>query len=323
MMKALKKFYLSVLTFILVIVATAAVAYAWTTYATINSIDGLSLGASAGDDLELSIDGIYFSNKLLTSDLGDLFSDVKLSAVTTSDNINFITGGVYGSGPAIKGEHYLSFDLWIRTARPERSIYLFNNVNDQISYQDTKPGTFVKSRGVFWMANETFQNGVMPSDQVTVGTIARYYASDAIRIGIKELIDDTNPLDVRDESELQNLIYDPSENEERGFGQPFGAYSYFFKRTLIYLYLPKVFPVTTYRLTEMEKNNPYQATDNHSLVANLQETQEVDDKNRIYYQSKVRVNIWLEGWDPDSLDAIDKDMLRIQIQFKAAHKYTN
>jgi hypothetical protein len=320
-MKAFKKFYLSVLTFIIVILVTGTVSYAWFTYRTINNIDGLSLGASAGDDLELSIDGINFSNILLTSELTDIFSDITLNAVTTSDNINFTTGGVYGTNPAFAGEHYLSFDLWIRTTRAERSIYLFNNVNDQVTFQDSKPGTFVKSRGIYWIANETFQNGVMQSDIVSKGSINRYYASDAIRIGVKELIDDTNPLDVRDESELKNLIYDPSENENRGFGQPFGAFSYFFNRTLIYLYLPDVFPETTYRLSQMDRNNPYQAIDNHSLVANLQETTQVDDKNKVYYQAKVRINIWIEGWDPDSLDAIDKDIVRIQIQFKAAHAF--
>lgn len=320
-MRAFKKFYLSVLTLIVVILVTGAVAFAWVSLATINNIDGLSLGASAGDDLEISIDGINFSNSLVTNELEDLFSDVQLNAVTTSDNINFITGGVYGSSQAVAGKHYLSFDLWIRTSRFERSIYLFNNVSDQISFDGDKSGTFVKSRGILWMANETFQNGVNQSDIVTRGSIDRYYASDAIRIGIRELIDDTNPLDTREESELQNLIYDPSENEERGFGQPFGAYDYYFKRTLIYLYLPEVFPVTTYRLSEMEKNNPYQAADNESLIASLQETTTLDEDDKVYYQAKVRINIWLEGWDPDSIDAIDRDTVRIQIQFKAAHKH--
>jgi hypothetical protein len=320
-MKAFKKVYLSILTFIFVVLVTGTVSYAWFTYATINNIDGLSLGASAGDDLELSIDGINFSNILLTSELTDLFSDISLNAVTTIDNVNFTTGGVYGSKIASAGEQYLSFDVWIRTTRPERSIYLFNNVSDSITYEDSRPGTFVKSRGTFWIANETFQNGPSQSDMITIGSIDRYYASDAIRIGIKELIDDTNPLDEREESELQNLIYDSSENEDRGFGKTFGAYNYFFKRTLIYLYLPEVFPVTTYRLSQMDPNNPYQALDNNSLVANLQETTQIDDNDKVYHQAKVRINVWIEGWDPDSLDAIDRDIVRIQLQFKAAHKY--
>ncbi len=320
-MKPFKKFYLSVLTLTIVILVTGTVAFAWFELATINNIDGLSIGASAGEDLELSVDGINFSNILVTSELEEIFEDVKLNAVTTSDNVNFYTGGIYGTNPAVAGEHYLSFELYIRTTRPERSIYLFNNVNDIATFQDSKPGTFVKSRGVYWMSNETFQNGVMQGDVVTKGSIHRYYASDAIRIGIKELIDDTNPLDTREESELHNLIYDPSENEYRGFGQPFGAFDYFFRRTLIYLYLPDVFPETTYRLTRMERNNPYQAEDNDSLIATLQETTQFSEDDKLYYQAKVRINIWLEGWDPDALDAIDKDVVRIQIQFKAANKF--
>ena len=323
-MKIVRRILLTIFISFMMIITLGVVAYAWVSLATITNIDGLGLTASAGDDLELSVDGINFYNQLPTSELTEIFEDIKLNAVTTSDNINFTTGGLYGTNPAIANEHYLSFDLWIRTTRRERGVYLFNNVNDKMSFYKTSvPGTYAVSRGVYWMANESFQNGVMPGDIVQKGSIDQYFAHDAIRIGIKELIDDLNPLDLRNDDELQNLIYDPSENIERGFGQPFGAYSYFFNRTLIFLYLPNQFPNTTYRLSQMEENNPYQAKDNNSLVATLQPTDYVDETGRLYFQSKIRINIWVEGWDPDAFDAIDRDTVKIQLQFKAAHIFKN
>ena len=175
------------------------------------------------------------------------------------------------------------------------------------------------SEGVLWMADESFVNGPLEEDIVHMGSIDRYYAKDSIRIGITELLDDTNPLESRNPNELITFIYDPQERPDRGFGVTYGAYSYFFRTTLHYLYLPEVFPETSYRLTEMDPHNPYQALDNDSLITTLQPTQEVDDVGRAIYQAKVRINVWAEGWDADAMSAVKHDIVKIQLQFKVAN----
>ena len=321
-MKLFRRMLLIFLIATLMVITLGVIAFAWVSLSTINNIDGLGLTASSGDDLQISVDGITFYNELPTSEINGIFRDVKLYDSTTLDNINFYTGGLRGNNPAIPNFHYLTFDLWFRTTRPERGIYLYNNVNHRVTYQnyDVK-GTFVVSRGVYWMSNETFFNGPNPSDTVQQGQISRYYSSDSIRIGIRELIDNMNSLDVRNETELKNIIYDPSENEARGYGVAFGALNYFNKRSPMYLFPPTVKPNTIYRLSQMETNNPYQALDNISQIATLQPTEFVDERDKIIYQGKVRINIWVEGWDADSFDAIGDDPIRIQLQFKAAHPY--
>jgi hypothetical protein len=302
------------------VITIGVIAYAWVSLATINNIDGIGLTASAGDDLQISVDGEIFYNSLPTSEIRDIFENISLYDATTLNNVYFQTGGLRGDDEAIRNFHYVSFDLWFRTTRPERAIYLYNNVNDLVDYYNYEVlGTFVVSRGVYWMSNETFFNGPLTEDTVNIGSINQYYASDALRIGIKELIDDRNSLDQRSEEDLQNLIYDPSENYARGYGVSFGMLSYFNKRSGMYLFPPTTFPNTTYRLSVMDPQNPYQALDNESQIATLQETEFISEEERTYYQAKVRINIWVEGWDADAFDAIGDDQIRIQLQFKLAN----
>ncbi len=319
-MRNLKKIHISLLTFILVIMVFGTVTYAWLTLAEINNIDGLSLTASSGDELELSFDGIEYYSVLPSTPLEGSVDGIRLYDVTSIDGINFQTGGLRKVGEAIANEHYLSFDLWIRTAQAERDIFLINDVSKEMEFGDERDGTFFVSKGVTWRSPHTFFNGPTLEDAVEAGDIGVYYGHDAIRISIVELKDESNPNDLREIDELRTFIYDPSGNPNRGYGSPVGAFSYFFQRTLIYQYIPTDYPPTSYRLSEMDPHNPYLALDNESLVATLQESETKDLKNRTYYTGKVRINIWVEGWDADAFDAIDKDQIQIQLQFKAARK---
>jgi hypothetical protein len=305
------------------VITIGVIAYAWVSLATINNIDGIGLTASAGDDLQISVDGENFYNSLPANIIEELFEEINLYDVTTIDNVNFIRGGLNRGSEAIANLHYLSFDLWMQTTRQEKSVYLFNNVTSEVDYYNPSNGTFVVSRGVFWMANETFNNGPDTNDVVTKGSINQYHSADAIRIGIREIIDEQNPLDTRGTNDLQNVIFDPSENPIRGYGLPYGAFSYFFRRANYLLSVPSIIPETLYRLTEMDPYNPYQALDNDSLIATMQQTNLVNEDNRIIYRTKVRINIWIEGWDVDALDAIENDPVKIQLQFKLANRFIN
>ncbi|PKK99255.1 MAG: hypothetical protein CVV57_03565 [Tenericutes bacterium HGW-Tenericutes-2] len=319
-MRNLKKIHISLLSFILIVLVFGTVTYAWLSLSLINNIDGLTLTASSGDELELSFDGIEYYSVLPSSPLEGSVDGIRLYDVTSIDGINFQTGGLREVGVAVPNEHYLSFDLWIRTSQAERDIFLINDVSKEMKFGDKRNGTYFVSKGVSWRSPHTFFNGPLIEDTVQAGDIGVYYGHDAIRISIIELQDENNPYDQRDAEELRTYLYDPSGNPNRGYGSPVGAFSYFFQRTLIYQYLPTQYPPTSYRLSEMDPHNPYQALDNESLVATLQKTDNKDIKNRTYYSGKVRINIWVEGWDADAFDAIDKDQIQIQLQFKAARR---
>lgn len=313
----IKKLYISLITLILLFVTFGTVTFAWISLSTINNIEGLSLAASGGDELQISLDGINFSSQLTAESLYELFDDISLVDVTSTDGENFQTGGLRDVAPAIANEHYLSFDLYFQTSVVEHHVYLVNNVSNEVAYDTSATGTFVVSNGVMWTAKHDFWYGPEDNDLVQRGDEDRYYASDSIRISITELLDETNELDLRDEQDLNKLIFDPSGDELRGYGHPYGAYSYFVERTRYFIDLPKTTQEVSYRLTEIDPLNPYQSLDNNSLITVLQDTGTVNEKGKPIYSGKVRINIWIEGWDADAFDAIENDRVKIQLQFKA------
>lgn len=322
MMRRMKKVIISVLSLIGIALIFGTATYAWISLATINNIEGLNLTASSGDELQLSVDGINFSTSLPMDSLITNPEGILLYDVTSTDGINFEAGGLREGYFANPNEHYLSFDIWFRTSRLERDVYLFNNISKEMTFDSpNRVGTYVVSRGVVWRSPHTFYNGPTLNDVVQAGDVGTYYGSEAIRISINELKDENNELDLREQDQFTTFIYDPSENQERGYGASFGQFSYFFQRTLIFVDLPKDMPQVSYRLTRMDPHNPYQALDNQSRIAELQPTGIMDETtNREYFQGKVRINVWIEGWDADAFDALDKDRIKIQLQFKLAHR---
>lgn len=302
-----------------------SVTYAWITLSSINSIEELSLKASSGDELQMSFDGINFSTSLPMDEFLSNPEGISLYDVTSVDGINFETGGLREKGEAIPNEHYISFDVWFRTYRNEHDVYLYNNISSELTFDDeNRIGTYVISKGVTWRSPHQFFNGPNITDVVEAGDVGTYYGSEAIRISIIELNDDLNALDVRSEDELEKFMFDPSGNTLRGYGTLFGQYSYFFQRSMIYVDRPDTIPEVSFRLSEVDPNNPYQALDNESRIAQLQPTGIYEEEsNKEYYQGKVRVNIWIEGWDADAFDAIDKDRIKIQLQFKLAQRAIN
>lgn len=320
-MRRVRKMYLSIITVTFFLLIFGTVTYAWIGLSNVNTIDNMSLTATTGNQLEISLDGTNYSRTLSTETLEELIGNIKLADVTTSDLINFEGGGLNETREVIANKSYLTFDLWFRTTERERHIYLVNNSSDLATYDSPSPGTFVVSRGVNWRASTTFINGPDMSDIVEEGQEGIYHASDAVRIGIKELKDPENTLDERDENDLETLIFDPSENPDRGYGKAYGAFSFFIAKTGLQSFrLPSEKPETIYQLTQFAPFNPYIPLNDDSLIAELLPTDEEDEEGRPYLKGKVRVSVWIEGWDADAFDAIAKDRIKIQLEFKAGYK---
>ncbi len=314
---SIRKLYISILTLILIFVTFGTVTFAWLSLSMINNIEGLSLSASGGDELQISLDGINYNSELTAEQLYQMFENIRLVDVTSTDGIYFETGGTRLIEEAVANEHYLTFDLWFQTSVRERHVYLVNNVSDQVAYDTSAVGTYVVSHGVMWTAKYDFWYGPNESDMIYKGEEDRYYASDSVRISIIELKDETNENDIRNGNDLKKFLFDPSGDELRGYGVPYGQYSYFITKTNHFIGLPNNTQEVSYRLTEIDPTNPYQALDDDSLIAVLQETGEMTESGKTIYRGKVRISIWIEGWDADAFDAVENDRLKIQLQFKA------
>jgi hypothetical protein len=289
----------------------------------ISNIDGLGIYATQGDELQTSLDGENFFTSLPSDELREIFDSISLMDVTSLDGINFFTGGLNSIEEAEPNQQYISFDLWFRTVEAERTVYLINNISNEIEYDTEEIGTYVVSRGVPWIAKRGFLNGPFVTDWVEMGTLGIYHASESIRISIVEQQDDLNPLQYEERTDLASFIFDPSENPNRGYGKSYGQFSYFFETTRIWVNLPTVLPDVSYRLSDMDPNNPYQSLDNESMVATLQPTGIFNSDEKEYYQGKIKINIWIEGWDADAFNSILGDQIKIQFQFKAAKKAEN
>jgi hypothetical protein len=318
-MRTTRKLLISILIITMTMILFITTLFAVVEYLN-NEVKGFSFSAASGDEFQISVDGINFYQTLPEEELLSVLQETRLIDITSMDGINFRTGGYREDRDAIPNEDYISFDLWMRSTEREKHVFLINNVSKEITFDQTKIGTYVVSRGAPWFARHTFLNGPETTDIVEKGSFGIYHSSEAIRISVIELNDDLNPLDTRPEETLKRFIFDPSENPERGFGATFGAYSYFFQMANYYMFPPIERPDTRYRLSELDPNNPYQALDNESWVATLQETTVLDEDGKTYYQAKIRVNVWIEGWDADTFDALDRDLVKIQLQFKIVNK---
>lgn len=299
--RLMKQLILGICGFTLILFLFGSVTYAWVSMAQINNIDGISMTASAGEELQISYDGLSYNTQIEGFQMGD---PIELKDVTSVDGIHFTRGAFSSYALAELNKDYLGFDLYFRTMRQERGLFLVNKPLEHEIDEETLRGTYISSPGISFVpkVHYTEENNLL----ILAQSVRTYCAKDAARISLSELNEN--------DEVVKTIIYDPSENEKRGYGASYGAYSYYVSRTSSDLRLPEVIPNTTYRLSEMNPNNPYQALDNDSLIATMSEKDEEG-----YRYAKVRIYLWIEGWDADAIDGIIQDIIHVQLEFKLAH----
>lgn len=295
--------------------------FAWVSMAETNKVDGLQIAMRDGSNLEFSLDGTNWSNEITTAQINQIWNNSKLLDLTSTDGIQFVGNRLplLGSELTFEGipnQNYIALELFVRTTTRYNNVYLVDNISSSITY-DSAPnrGTYVTSRGVTFRSPLTFLYG--PDDTVFENETRTYFAKDAIRISLIEMKTD-NPLDTRDESELARFIYDPTENPVRGYGKAYGSIDYLSKAKLINIPLPTTTQPVIERLSAFDPFFDYQPLDTLSKVATLIETDQLDDRDRPYYLGRFTLNIWIEGWDADTFDAIYADTLLFRFEFQGA-----
>lgn len=317
----MKKLYITALSMILLTMTFTTATFAWVSMAETNKVDGLQIAMRDGSNLEFSLDGTNWSNEITTAQINQIWNNSKLLDLTSTDGIKFVGNRLplLGSELTFEGipnQNYIALELFVRTTTRYNNVYLVNNISSSITY-DSAPnrGTYVTSRGVAFRSPLTFLYG--PDDTVFENETRTYFAKDAIRISLIEMKTD-NPLDTRDESELARFIYDPTENPVRGYGKAYGSIDYLSKAKLINIPLPTTTQPVIERLSAFDPFFDYQPLDTLSKVATLIETDQLDDRDRPYYLGRFTLNIWIEGWDADTFDAIYADTLLFRFEFQGA-----
>ena len=316
--KIYKKLILSLGVFIFACLSLLTTTFAWFSIAQDATVGDLSMSISGGQELLVSLDGVNFYDNLSKEEIQKAFGEnVSITNVTTTDLDVYHSSYSYDQ-LSLANKDYITFDLWFRTNdKMCNGLFLTNNITPTYSYEVAKNnslrGTYCFSQGVEYTNTVDFQYS--ESELRVANTKATYYAADAMRIGIKELnIDVVELTEVDTREDLQKFIYDPSEDEERGFGSIYGALDLLRKRLDETATPPVKQPDTKYQLSMMEYN--YYATSNASHCATFQEGKD----GNLY--AKVRVSIWCEGWDADCLDGILNDHVLMQLYFRCAVPYT-
>lgn len=317
----MKKLYITALSMILLTMTFTTATFAWVSMAETNKVDGLQIAMRDGSNLEFSLDGTNWSNEITTAQINQIWNNSRLLDLTSTDGIQFVGNRLplLGSELTFEGipnQNYIALELFVRTTTRYNNVYLVDNISSSITY-DSAPnrGTYVTSRGVAFRSPLTFLYG--PDDTVFENETRTYFAKDAIRISLIEMKTD-NPLDTRDESELARFIYDPTENPVRGYGKAYGSIDYLSKAKLINIPLPTTTQPVIERLSAFDPFFDYQPLDTLSKVATLIETDQLDDRDRPYYLGRFTLNIWIEGWDADTFDAIYADTLLFRFEFQGA-----
>lgn len=295
--------------------------FAWVSMGETNRVDGLSLTAATDSNLEFSLDGVNWTSNLNSESLQEIVKDLSFIDLSSIDGKNFISKPDGNTDMIYPNKNYFTLELFVRTTTRYRDVYLINNISNDVSF-DAPPtsGTFITSRGVTFRSSVDFLYDI--GEIRNAGVPYTYYAKDAMRISIIELKTE-NPYDTRTESELNRFIFDPTGNEHRGFGKPYGSISYYNAVRYDLISIPNQIPKTLYELTSFNSLNKYEPDNTNSRVLRLIQTDNFKDEYRRYYEGKMLINIWLEGFDADSFDSIFRDTIKIQLEFQSALSIEN
>lgn len=320
MSKSVKKLFISILSLIFAVLLFGTVTYAWFSIAASNVVHDLTLGISSDDNFKISLDGKNYYDELSNEQIMKYVGTrLILNDVTSHDGLYFLKGGPLNFEPAEKNVDYMSITLYFRTAAFEKNVYLVDDVSREAYLNNDIDGTYVISKGVNWQADSTFINGEDPvNDLIKAGDRYVFYAAEAVRIGFVEQKIEKNIEDVREEKNLNSKIFDLSRNPIRGYGTSYGSLDYFNVKYESDLTPPLTTQNVINQLSTFDKYNPYVPLDDNSYILRLIETDQLDPSGETYYEGKVEMNIWIEGWDADCFDAIYKDLLTIKLKFKAS-----
>lgn len=327
MKKLINKLFLSVLSLTLAISLVGTVVYAWFSISTLNILHNVTLGIAADDGFEISLDGINYFKEIKSEEINKYINNnLQLLDVTSVDGINFFKGGPSNYVGAIENIDYLKLTVHFRTtakatASPEtvlRNVFLVDNVSSAAYLDKDIDGTYVISKGINWRSDVTFINGLDPiNDIVYVGDRHVMYGAEAIRIGFVEQ-KLSHEFDERNDGELVNKIFDLSRNPERGYGTSYGSLDYYNEKNKSNFEPPSTNQEVITTLTEFNEFDPRFTNDEVSLITSMIKTNKFTDKGEVYFEGKVDISIWLEGWDADCFDAIYRDKITIRLKFRSA-----
>lgn len=338
MRKLTTKLLFAIISAAFALVALGTTTFAWFTISNTASVSQFSAQVTAGQGLEISLDGTYFYTTIPESVIQAKINSLKvtLKDITSPNGVDMYPLGPQNPGTKIgyikapqanQSNPYIEFDLWVRSPVQGTVVKLSSVIFDSDEIEWPTDTVFVNGKGklvVPYTSQDSFEEAApslvtagilsnyIPSTSVeykgttfplasqVVYSTQAYYAHDALRLSISEKNVTEDPITVVYQNKetatntlLENL---PIQN---------GMVDYYENKNginLITVYSPEDSPITLPTTTEVTTNNK-------PLLTNL------GDAN---VPTVLTVRIWIEGWDPDTFNAILTQNINVSLLLTSA-----
>lgn len=317
-----KRVYISIMTLILLLVASITSSYAWIQLNNVGFIKKISLDIAGGDGMSISLDGSTFKSRLSSlevkeavlrkcdpnytpgmseNEINALFNRFEFAPLTTEDDPLTPENELFNTFHAIDDStaerKYLALDVFVNTNVTEYPIEVYFARSEMVTAV-AKPANLFTSLPATNLPS-CFGTEPLPTD-------IKVSAANAVRVGVVtyDIMDSDNLTtspNVRDKK-IYSIGSDvPSLNNDI---YNFGGINASYNANLIYydMMLNK----------DISANKPTNRNDELLDCQNIISSDAGLVKDKI---AKMTIYVWLEGWDADCFNAVASQTMNIELKF--------
>lgn len=307
MRKLTTKLLFAIISVAFALVALGTTTFAWFTLSDTATVSTFDAQITAGEGIEISLDGTNYYTTIPANVIQGKINDlnVELKDVTSSNGIEMTkidgTSVPFLSAPeADEKNAFIQFDLFFRS--PSATGVILGSYEFTSKY--VVDGQVVE--GILWTADVTFTNSF--GDLVTAGTSARYYAHAALRMSLTPVSNE--------DLEGTAVVYQAPDDSEEEEGKTNKALYLETEDTVPPTVSPIAIGMVDY-YNKKNSDNPLDIDDVELANALTQPSETNLITLAANTPQKVRVRIWIEGWDPDTFNAILNAKINVKMVFKS------
>lgn len=336
-----RKLFISLFAAVFALITLGATTFAWFTLTTTVAVEQFEAEITSGTGIEVSLDGVTFTNlitnekiveKIKSINFGGSEGSIVLDPVTTANGysdfkiLDISDPATPSLQNATENDKWIIFFLYFRT--PYREA-------DQDTWVYMLDDTTITSDPVTWFSDADFTH---TSDvQILSGASKQIFACNSLRmsfqtftmttqqVGTKDLFTKTSVgTDTVVIYELDPFIEPASEDDGNNRLdkeiKSYGMVSYFRAKTggdddgiyLLEHFNNDVLPDGVLKSENLVNEAALEG--DMSNKAAIVKLTTVDANDRFYY-GVVKVQMWIEGWDPDCYNAIMAGKLKVNLSF--------
>lgn len=289
MRKLRNKLLLSILTVALTFIALGTTTFAWFTLGGSATANAFEAQVTTPDGIEFSFDGKEWSNSL---DLTEQVSEnLRFIDITSADGLAFDTKA--DNGEIVAGDSYFTAKIYIRTTNSDTTINL-----SKVDFTETV---------ISWTPDVDLTYGE-DVNWTKGGTAVEFAAVNAIRVSFN---DGANTKVVAIEGEKSHGAA-ALDGLAKAYAQKKG---YTIDSTLSTA--PATPAATVENADEIAEEDRIAVVASGQFSATAPQVEGFIDADGYNYAT-LKINVWLEGWDADCINAILSGQVKLGFTFKAA-----